>query len=264
MRCYFCFAEGPVPKLSKEHLLSKPVAKAFGLDRSGSFAQWGDQDDPAVLNRLDDVVVRFVCEQCNNEWMNVLEHDLASLASWTGSLDQSLSPAQVEILRAWSLKTYLILSAMVGGTRRFVDEPEAKGVIPNFTRARQLYENDPRAFDGMAFGMARPYEAGRFAYAFGNPTVTPQGPRYASCKSAGLAIVSLGTLQVWVVDPTIFTAAQISFPKRVTALASGLKYNSLRGMPIVPRLEDVVVDNGEHDIGELVDSLIAWARAQSS
>lgn len=35
-------------------------------------------------------------------------------------------------------------------------------------------------------------------------------------------------------------------------------------MPIVPRLEDVVVNNGEHDIGELMDGLIAWARAQSS
>ena len=264
MRCYFCFAEGPVPKLSKEHLLSKPVAKAFGLDRSGTFGQWGGGDDSLILARLDDVAVRFACERCNNTWMNALEHELASLAAWADSPDQFLAPAHVEILRAWSLKTYLILSAMVGGARCFVEDPEAPGVIPNFTRARQLYEKEPRAFEGMAFGLARPYEADRFAYAFGNPTVVPQGPRYASCKSAGLAIVTLGTLQVWVVDPTIFSAAQVSFPKRVTALASGLKYSSLRGMPIVPRLEDVVVDNGEHDIVELMDSLTAWARDQSS
>lgn len=263
MSCYFCFAEGLVPKLSKEHLLSRPVAEAFGLNRSGAFGQWGNTDEPLLLTRLDDVAVRFVCERCNNSWMNSLEHELASLSAWAGSPDQALTPAQVEVLRSWSLKTYLILSAMVGGTRRFVEDPHARGVIPNFTRARQLYEKSSRAFEGMAFGMARPYQNGRFAYAFGNPTVIPQGPRYASCKSAGLAIVTLGSVQVWVVDPTIFHAAQINFPKRVSIVASGLRYDSLRGMPIVPRLEDVVVNNGEHDIVELTDRLNAWASAQS-
>lgn len=148
MRCYFCFAERPVPKLSKEHLLSKPVAEAFGLDRSGTFGQWGGGDTPLILARLDDVAVRFACERCNNTWMNDLEHELAALASWTDSPDQSLAPTQVEILRAWSLKTYLILSAMQGGTRRFLDEPEAPGVIPNFTRARQMYEKEPRGVRG--------------------------------------------------------------------------------------------------------------------
>ena len=257
MKCYFCFAERAVPKLSKEHLLSKPVAAAFGLDRSGTFGQWGGGDDSLVFARLDDVAVRFVCERCNNTWMNSLEHELASLSAWTASPTQPLAPAQVEVLRSWSLKTYLILCAMVGVTRRFTDEPQAPGVIPNFTRARQLYERDPRTFEGMAFGLARPHQTGRFAYAFGNPTVVPEGPRYAGRKSAGLAIVTLGILQVWVVDPTIFHAAQVNFPKRVTIIRSGLKYSSLRRMPLVPRLEDVVVDNGEHDIVELMDSLSA-------
>ncbi|MGH2577713.1 MAG: formate/nitrite transporter family protein [Actinomycetota bacterium] len=119
-------------------------------------------------------------------------------------------------------------------------------------------------FDGMAFGVARPHEPSRFAYAFGNPTVVPQGPRYASRKSAGLAIVTLGGLQAWVVDPTIFHAARISFPKRVVILEPGLKCSALRGMPLVPRLEDVVVNNGEHDIVDLFDRLNAWASARSS
>lgn len=264
MRCYFCFAEGDVPRLSKEHLLSKPVAEAFGLDRSAAFGQLGSINDSVVLARLDDVAVKFVCERCNNTWMSALEHELAALAAWTGSPDQPLTPAQVETLRAWSLKTYLVLSAMVGGIRRFAENPEAPGVIPNFTRARQLFGKEAQAFDGMAFGLARPHEPSRFAYAFGNPTVVPQGPRYANRKSAGLAIVTLGALQLWVVDPTIFHAARISFPKRVITLVSSVKYSALRGMPVVPRLEDVVVDNGEHDIGELFDRPNAWARTRSS
>lgn len=264
MRCTFCFAEGDVPRLSKEHLLSKPVAVAFGLDRSAAFGQVGNTDDSVVLAQLDDVAVKFACQRCNNTWMNALELEMVVLAAWAGSRDQSLTPAQVQSLRAWSLKTYLVLSAMVGETRRFAEAPEAPGVIPNFTRARQLCEKDARAFDGMAFGLARPYDPGRVAYAFGNPTVVPQGPRYASRKSAGLAIVTLSALQVWVVDPTIFRAARISFPKRVVILEPGPKYGSLRGMPVVPRLEDVVVDNGEHDIVELVDRLNAWAKTHSS
>jgi hypothetical protein len=96
------------------------------------------------------------------------------------------------------------------------------------------------------------------------PAVVPQAARYARRKSAGLAIVNPGGLQVWVVDPTIFHAARISFPKRVVMLEPGVKYNSLRGMPLVPRLEDVVVDNGEHDIVELFARLNTWASARFS
>jgi hypothetical protein len=51
---------------------------------------------------------------------------------------------------------------------------------------------------------------------------------------------------------------------RVRILEPGLKYGALRGMPVVPRLEDVVVNNGEHDIVELVNRLNAWTRARST
>jgi hypothetical protein len=264
VRCYFCFTEGEVPKLSKEHLLSRPVADAYGVDRSAGFGQLGNHDDSIVVAQLDDVAVKFVCERCNSTWMNALEHEMVGLASWVSSPDQSLTTAQRDTLRAWALKTYLVLSVMVGETRRFAENPQAPGVIPNFTRARQLYEKDTRAFDGMAFALARPFQADRFAYAFGNPTVVPQGPRYASRKSAGVAIVTVGGLQLWVVDPTFFHEAEISFPKRVALVEPGRKYSELRGMPVVPRIEDVIVDNGEHDIIELIDRLSAWARSQSS
>jgi hypothetical protein len=264
VRCYFCFAEGDVPRLTKEHLVSRPVADAFSLDRSGTFGQFGNPGDSIALAQLDEVAVRFVCERCNSTWMNTLEHEVAGLATWVASPDQSLTPVQMDSLRRWALKTYLVLSVMIGETRRFSRNPQAPGVIPNFTRARQMYEKDARAFDGMAFGLARPFQTDRFAYAFGNPTVVPQGPRYASRKSAGVAIVTLGPLQVWVVDPTFFHEAEISFPMRVAVVEPGLKYSELRGMPVVPRIEDVTVDNGEHDIIELIDRLKAWAGSHSS
>lgn len=254
MRCWFCFAEGEVPRLSKEHLLSEPVSSAFGLNRSGSFGQIDGTNGSITLARLDTVAVKMVCKRCNNTWMNDLEHDFAALASWCHARDRGLASNEVDCVRAWCLKTYLVLSVMVGGTRRFAETPEAPGVIPDFPRARQLYAKARNVFDGMAFGLSRPYERGQFAYAFGNPTVVPQGPRYASRKSAGLAIVSLGLLQVWVVDP-ILPGARTTFPKQVVSPSPDLTYGGLRGTPLLPELDDVVVDNGEHDIVEVFAQL---------
>ena len=264
MRCHFCFNEGDVPKLSKEHLLSKPVATAFGVDRSAAFGLLGDPNELIVLPRLSDLSVRLVCEPCNNTWMNDLEHGMAALNGWCHGGDLPMTSSQVDALRSWCLKTYLVLSAMVGGTRRFAEDPEAPGVIPNFTRARQLYERNPEAFEGMAFGAARTIEPNRFAYAFGNPTVIPTGPRHANQKSAGLSIVTIGSLQVWTVDPTIFRAARIRFPDGVTTVAAGIRYRKMQTMPLVPRLEDAIVDNGDHDIVELMEQAVAWAKAQSA
>jgi hypothetical protein len=50
----------------------------------------------------------------------------------------------------------------------------------------------------------------------------------------------------------------------VVILEPGLRYSALRGMAVVPHLEDVIVDNGEHDIVELTDRLITWAKTRSS
>ena len=194
---------------------------------------------------------------------NSLEHQMARLNGWVDSPDQPLTSNQAQTLRSWALKTYLVLSEMVGGARRFANNPEAPGVLPNPTRARQLYARDSEAFEGMAFGLARPKHTDRFAYAFGNPLVIPQGPRYASRKSAGLAIVTVGPLQLWTVDPTIFHNARIAFPKGVTRLNATLTYSELDVMPIVPDLDTVVVDNGEHDIVEIMDRVTAWAKTQS-
>lgn len=259
MRCYFCFAEGEVPRLSKEHLLSQPVANAFGVDRSAHIGHVDPASGTLQLARLDDAAVRFVCERCNNTWMNDLEHDFANVASWVRSSDVPMSSSQLQALQAWSLKTYLVLSVMVGNARQFVEDPAGPGVIPSFTRARQLYEKDSAAFEGMAFGLARPDRSFGFSYAFGNPRVVPEGPRYANRKSAGTAIVTIGAIQLWIVDPTIFHSAAVRFPDRVINARTDIKYGALRGMPMLPSLDDVVVDNGDHDIVELIDRLTSWA-----
>jgi len=195
--------------------------------------------------------------------MNAIESRMASVAKWSGSRSLPLSPAYLDGLRVWTLKTYFVLSAIEGGLRNFANGGSDFGVIPGFTQARQLYEGEAQAFEGVAIGLARVPEEGRFGYVFGNPTVVPRGPRYASCRSAGSAVITVGRLQVWVVVP-FFRTARVYLPRRVRPARVGLRFDALRDMPLLPQLDDIVVDNGEHDISDILDRLQAWANAQSA
>jgi hypothetical protein len=91
----------------------------------------------------------------------------------------------------------------------------------------------------------------------------PQGPRYANLRSAGSAIIALGHLQIWIVVPlSLFRHAKTRLPSKVRRASVGLRFEELRSMPLVPRLENIVVDNGEHDIIEIFDRLQRWAETQ--
>ncbi len=73
---------------------------------------------------------------------------MARLSGWmTANPSVPLTVEHYQSLRAWALKTYLILTFIEGEVRN-----ASKGAdltfIPNFTRARQLYEGDDAAFDG--------------------------------------------------------------------------------------------------------------------
>lgn len=263
MRCFFCYSDGEVPRLSKEHLVSRPVARAFGLDRSAAFGRAGTSDAFVSMLSLNTLAVKLACDRCNNGWMNEIEHRMTSVAKWPGSRVLPLSPADFDTLRAWALKTYFVLTAIEGGIRSFRDNGSDFGVIPDVTRARQLYGANAEAFEGVTFGLARVAEAGRFAYNFGNPTVIPQGPSYASCRSAGSAVITVGHLQLWIVVP-FFPTAQVRLPRRVRLATVGLRAGMLRNMALVPRLDDIIVDNGEHDIVKILDDLKEWTKAQSA
>ncbi len=198
MRCFFCYADGEVPRLSKEHLVSRPVAEAFGLDRSATFGRTGSNDSSVTISPLDTLAVKLVCDRCNNGWMNTIEHRMASVAEWSGSRSLPLSPAHLDSLCAWALKTYV-----------------------------------------------------------------PQGPRYANLRSAGSAVITVGRLQIWIVVPlSLFRSAQVKLPRRVRRATVGLQFGALWAMPLVPRLDEIVVNNGEHDSVEIIKRLQAWAETQ--
>ncbi len=89
---------------------------------------------------------------------------------------------------------------------------------------------------------------------FGNPTVRPVGPRYANCRSVGSAIITLGRLQLWIVDP-LLVGAEVALPDEVCSAAPGIEFANLAKMPLVPSITRIVVVNPEHDISELIGRL---------
>ena len=82
--CMFCFIErGAEIKRSAEHFLSRPVAKAFSIDREGGEVyrfNVGDTDPNVV--RLNGLKRKAVCTDCNNGWMNQLEQAMPEVADW--------------------------------------------------------------------------------------------------------------------------------------------------------------------------------------
>jgi hypothetical protein len=272
MKCHFCWDETETPQITKEHLLSVPVADAFGIDRASSAFARFDEDavragdlSGLTWTSLGALSVRIACAPCNNGWMNDLEHAMVEVAGWNKRGDRPLGAANVETLRRWLLKTYVVLSVMDGGTRRFIPTGDGEigfSVMPEITRASQLRRGDQAAFDGVVVGLART-NSDAFFYAFGNPTVIPKGPEYANARSAGVAALTLRSLQVWIVVPW-FRHATTRLPRGVTLAHTQLRANRLQSLPAKPDTLAPVVDNGEHDIAELMAKLQEWAGAEQA
>ncbi len=263
-QCLFCAADD----LTREHLISRPIAGAFGIDRNAeNFARFAPgENDRMSIQALNNLQVRLVCGTCNAGWMNDLEHDMAAVGRWLQSARCGrLGKRRFDTIRAWLLKTYLVLSAIEGGITKFSDDGEPRfRVIPELTRARQLRAGDlSEAFEGVHCGFARTGEMARFGYSFGNPTIEPVGPRYAGVRSAGAAALAFGGVQLWIVVPFI-PGATCEFPSGVEVLTQHADVKRVRHIAFMPDQHQAIVDNGEHDIVALSANLTTWAAARAS
>lgn len=237
--------------LSKEHLLSEPVCRAFRVDRTVVAARVdGSARRVNSVARLGDTQVRLPCRACNSGWMNELENGMERLvAPWARGRRARLGEGALAVLTRWALKTHIVLGALDGGIRAFgSDKSDSKmGVIPEATRAHQLYEDNPAAVTGVTVGVARVAKS-EYLWGFGNPTVIPKGPQYANARSATVTCLNLRCLQLWVIAP-VFSTATVRLPPRVQRVAATLVFAHL---PYTasgkPPLDAVIVDNGPHDI----------------
>lgn len=97
-RCAFCFAQSlDFPALTREHLMSRPVADAFGIDRTANFARADTGFTNIRWTTVNGVGRRFVCAPCNNGWMNALEHEMAAVGLWVATTDEPLGDHRAQV-----------------------------------------------------------------------------------------------------------------------------------------------------------------------
>ena len=251
--CMFCHgASGS--SLSKEHLLSVPVCRAFKINREALIRRInGRTGVVSSTARLEETQVRLPCQRCNSGWMNELEDGMESLvAPWTRGHGGHLGGTAENVLMRWSLKTHIVLAALEGGTRAFASRSaESKpSVLPEATRARNLYAGENDATAGIVVGVAR-VASSNYLWGFGNPRVLPIGPKFANARSASVTCLNLGEVQLWIVVPAI-PSATVRLPPKVRRVTRHLDFGRLTYAPSSePDLGAAVVDNGHHDIDDV-------------
>jgi hypothetical protein len=66
-RCAFCYAESAdFPVLTREHLVSRPVGSAFGIDRTSPFLRTDRTFDDMRWTTVNGISRKVVCTACNN------------------------------------------------------------------------------------------------------------------------------------------------------------------------------------------------------
>lgn len=236
MRCLFCYEEsGDNTEASSEHLLSRPVASAFGIERRSPVARMGAEASKIRWAALDGVKRRCVCTSCNNGWMNRLEGNMAEIAAWvTGPGDQELGTERAVVLRKWALKTHMLLCFIDGNAGRFGDESfEGEAVVPPVTPAKALYRGDAQILKHTV-GVSRSAAPTAFAWSFGSPASTAPGGIKGHPRFAPVSIVTVGGLQLWNVTPLL--PARVTVPIGVQECRPELRPRDLAatGHPLSP------------------------------
>ena len=221
MKCPFCLSDD---KISREHVFSKAICDAVGLDRSILVATVDRHaDDIGPMSPLSQKAVRLPCERCNSGWMSDLERNAArTIRRWMSEPSDRLTKAGTLHLRRWLVKTAVVLGFSDNGARRFMNEP-TEVAVPDITVAKQVAAGIVP--DEVVAGAARVNET-RVLWGAGNATVHPSGPDRISCRAVNVAAFNLGSLQLWVAIPVVRPDA-LRLPRSVSILHPNLRSRSL-------------------------------------
>lgn len=243
-RCAFCFAQSSVfPALTREHLMSRPVADAFGIDRTAALARVDSgQVDSIRWTTVNGLGRRFVCAPCNNGWMNALEHEMAAVSPWASSSHEPLGEHRAQVVRNWAFKTHLILCYVEGNASKFADPDVDDAVVPPLSLARAIYENRYDDLVELGVGLAINGASTDFAYEFGTPGVmTVAGVERKNGITAPASIISIGRLQMWVVTP-LPIGFNLFVADGVKACEASVTMDELPALDAVGNLRHIRVD----------------------
>lgn len=242
-KCIFCRSD-VAGRGSREHLLSRPICEAFGIERAATLhGLLTDDFDVAQLQRLENKTVRLPCRECNQGWMSSLEVAAAeTFKRWVGGR-RPLGAEGLRIVKRWMLKNFVVFGAVHGDTRtpfrRNSETGEleyAAAVLVEPRRAQALRADLDEAYDNVDLGAART-ETSMFTEGFGNPTVLPKGPTALNARSAGVLALNLTPLQLWVVVRPLGGTTRL--PGSVTRLRAGRLWREVK--PRSPNLDPTSV-----------------------
>lgn len=222
--CIFCWQERP---LTVEHLISKPISNALGIDRSSSIGEFapsteGPGAEGVRFVALGDLKVRSACRECNNGWMATLEEAAAeSFRSWLKH--GRLPPGDEDALRRCSqFDSSSGRSAMeVSGPSRIGSNREN---LLRFLTSIGHADSPPAHLTPSTVSLLAPPKA------TGNPMYGSETPR-RSPKAKGqpftaVLALHLPPVQLWVADAVL--ECEIRLPTGVRALKPGLALRRLR------------------------------------
>jgi hypothetical protein len=254
-RCLFCFAENTeLPKLTREHLMSRPVAVAFGIDRTAPLLRTDGDLTTFRWTTVNGVVRKGVCGRCNSGWMKDLEHRMTDVAEWMkGSPTEPLGEDRELTVRSWAIKTHMLLCFIDGDAARLGEDGFGHAVVAPFSLARALYEGDRAAIEAAGVGIALSTASTNFAWAFGYPSLVRTGPSHLSANFAPASIVTIGSLQIWTVTPHVDAAATAA--EGVVSCSPTVALQDLRQLSQPVDVTQIVVDYGDHDAPAAIQAL---------
>ena len=225
-KCWFCHRE---TVLSREHLISEPIAAAFGIDRDDQLladipeeVRQPSDVDPNRVQPLSKQVVRAACEPCNNGWMSRLE--VRAGAVFTEFLKgKALERDDAETIRGWGLSRYVVWNHRDGDARsmRARIESQTNRLFVDPMASKALKDGDyGRSFEGTTVGLAG---AGGFGtVGFGNASTEPRQMR----AFAGSLALQLARTQIWTVVGFL-PPKRVDLPEGVAPVVPGLRLTDL-------------------------------------
>lgn len=228
MNCLFCHARPGDRALSKEHVFSKPVRRAFGIADDTTIGRVSLDGVVSSFAKADQFQVRLPCHECNSGWMSTLEVGFVRAVQGWRRGDARIGSRRCLSIARWALKSYIVLSAIEGDTRSSGNPGETPPwrVMPEATRGRQLRASHSAAFDGVKVGIARIAES-QVLYGFGNPRIESPHGGLTPFVSAGTMFVVLDGMVLWVVV-AFDTDARIDLPAGVSVLSAHSRWPRIR------------------------------------
>ncbi len=252
-RCIFCWSHG---EMTREHPMSKRVLDLAGFTLDDIHIEIDiplEQLTPEYVaersHSIADEFVTCVCADCNNGWMQKLDHSFAgTVRRWASKPSDRLGDAGVAVIRRYMLKVLWVkaLGEIWGSPELMSDGEIQSPIVLNPKDGTRIKENDLWAMSkAVSLGAAAVDPSTIFTTAVFMPTMKGQ-PATAGINrfSAGL-VLALPKLrvQLWVVVrfasqmKTQWPDGQVAWLTRNTTysqLPLGPKWPNVDAVTLVP------------------------------